>query len=184
MRNREEWAEWAINDTPSLLAVGCAAAVAHWMHGVVIVRKGAESTREAARKASGMRDKVDAFVAGVVVGRLDGSSDSGGYGQNDYGKYRGYYYCSDYYANTPLYDKRDMNCKSTKASAKAFDVPTGGGIYRSLVDSSRKFLQVLGRIMTGAFVPIAVIAVIVLLVYFVDQAMRWGIIARLPLGLG
>jgi non-specific protein-tyrosine kinase len=188
IRSLEEWADWVIIDSPPLLAVADGAAVARWVHGVLMVSKGTESTRDAARKAREMLDKVGARVAGVVVWGLEGGAGGGGYGYYGYGKYGGYYYYSDYYANTPADDKRgNKNGKSgkpTKASAKAVDIPAEGGIYIPPVSPGRRFLQAFGRIMTGVLVAIAVIAIIVLVVYFLDQAMGWGIIAMLSLGLG
>jgi len=179
IKSLEEWADWVIIDSPPLLAVADGAAVARWVDGVLMVSKGAESTRDAARKAREMLDQVGARVAGVVVWGLEGGAGGGGYG---YGKYGGYYYYSDYYANVPSDGKRSSGSSKSRP-AKAAEAPAGStpvsSVYIPPVSPGRRFLQTFGRIVMGVLVAVAIVAIIVLVVYFVDQAMGWGIVVTL-----
>ena len=60
----KEWADWIIIDSPPLLAVADAAAIARWVDGVLMVSRAATSTRESARKGREMLDKVGAHIVG------------------------------------------------------------------------------------------------------------------------
>lgn len=181
IKSLEEWADWVIIDSPPLLAVADGAAVARWADGVLLVSKGGTSTKDAARKGREMLENVGARIAGVVVWGLEGGPGGGGYGYYGYGKYGGYYYYSDYYANVPADGKRSSGSSKGKQPAKAVEAAAGAmqapTIYVPPVSPGRKFLQTFGRIMMGVLVAVAVIAIIVLVVYFVDQAMGWGMIA-------
>ena len=89
-----EWGDWVIIDTPPLLAVADPASVARWADGVLMVSQAGVTTREAAKKAMELLDKVGARIIGVVVWGLDETKA----GSAGYGYYAGgYYYYSSYY---------------------------------------------------------------------------------------
>ncbi|MBE0416981.1 MAG: polysaccharide biosynthesis tyrosine autokinase, partial [Coriobacteriia bacterium] len=88
----EEWADWVIIDTPPLLAVADAAAVARWVDGVLIVSRAGTSTRETAAKGVEMLEKVGARIIGSVVWGLDTAAAGSGYYSGYYGDYYSGYY--------------------------------------------------------------------------------------------
>lgn len=168
-----EWADWVIIDSPPLLAVADGAAVARWADGVLLVTKGGESTTDAASNSREMLAQVGARIAGVVVWGLEGGPGGGGYGYYGNGTYGGYYY-SQYYANAPADGRRSSKGGSTPAtSAVNTEAPTGA--YVPVERPGRTLLKALGRILTGVFMAVAIIALAVLVLYFADQAMGWGI---------
>ena len=82
VKSLEEWGDWVIIDTPPLLAVADAAAVARWADGVLMVYSGRAFPRaRPAAKAVELLHKVGAKMTGVVVCGLDESkSGPAGYG--------------------------------------------------------------------------------------------------------
>jgi len=168
-----EWSDWVIIDTPPLLAVADAAAVARWSDGVLMVSKGGESVRDAAKKARELMEAAGGHIAGVVVWGLDASSSSGSYGYYyGAGKY-GRYGCSDYYNNVPA-DTKPGKQPSKAAAVKA---PTAAStMYIPPVSPGRKFLQGVGKVLTAVLAVVAVLAIVALVVYFLDQAFGWGIL--------
>ena len=167
----EQWADWVIIDTPPLLAVADGAAVARYTDGVLLVTKGGSSTREAVKKAGEMLESAGGRLIGSAVWGLEAVSGRGGYGYG-YGKgygYGGYYSYADYY-NTPGPDEK---IGARQAAA------TSGGVYIPKKSPGRVFAEVVGRVLGMILAVVAVIAIAALVVYFMDQAMGWGILAGL-----
>ncbi len=190
LTNLEEWADWVIIDSPPLLAVADGAAVARWVDGVLLVSKGGQSTREAARKARELLENVGARISGVVVWGLEGGASGGGYGYHGYGTYGGYYYYSDYYANLPADGTRTArggkSAKPPQAGARAAEIPAAGAVYVPPVSPARKFAMNVGRVLAGILAFLVVVVIVLLCLYFLDQAFGWGIIpsAVAPIGMG
>lgn len=65
--NLRESVDWVILDSPPLLAVADAAAVARWVDGVLIVVQVGVSTRDAARKSREQLERVGARLLGVAL---------------------------------------------------------------------------------------------------------------------
>lgn len=180
----EEWADWVILDTPPLLAVADGASVARWADGVLLVTKGGESTREAVKRAHDMLGQVGARVVGSVVWGLEPGPGGGGYGYYyGRGKYGGYYYYADYYNATQEDGRR----------SKGGGSPRGGGtpaegvareVYIPPTSPGRRLAESVGKVLTGGLAVLAILAILALVVYFLDQALGWGIMVGLSPILG
>ena len=83
-------ADWVILDSPPILAVADAGAVARWADGALVVIRANSSSRDAARKARETLEQVGARVLGTVVWGLEGHAYGGGYGYVGYGSYHAY----------------------------------------------------------------------------------------------
>jgi succinoglycan biosynthesis transport protein ExoP len=183
----KEWADWIIVDSPPLLAVADAAAIARWVDGVLMVTRGGTSTREAARKGREMLEKVGARIIGVVVWGLEQAGSGKGYGYHYdgyYAGYGGYQYYGDYAPTEQGRSKKkdahvDSGAKSTAAPAS---VPRELELYIPQKSTGRKAAEFIGRLMAGLLAFLVVVAVIAVAVYFADQALGWGLVARI-LGL-
>ncbi len=184
----KEWADWVVVDSPPLLAVADASACARWADGILMVTRGGSSTRDAAKKGREMLDKVGARVVGVAVWGLEEAGSRGGYGYYYDGYYGGYYY-SDYY-NKDLIGGAMVGRRSGKpgkpdSGAKGFLEPavaseaTDIRIYEPVVSRGRRAAEFIGRVMAGVLAFVVVVAVIAVVVYFLDQAFGWGILAML-----
>ncbi len=166
----KEWADWVIVDTPPLLAVADGAAVARFTDGVLMVTKAAESTREAVKRAGELVESAGGRAIGSVVWGLDASAGRAGYGYG-YGKgsYGGYYSYADYY-NAP-----DEDTQTREASHRTTE--PAANVYIPAKSPGRKFAESLGRVLSGVLAVLAVLAIAALVVYFLDQALGWGIVA-------
>ncbi|MRS11511.1 MAG: polysaccharide biosynthesis tyrosine autokinase [Actinobacteria bacterium] len=168
----EEWADWIVIDTPPLLAVADGAAVARYADGVLLVTQAASSTREAVKKAGEMLESAGGRMIGSVVWGLDATgvraSYAYGYGRGSYG---GYYSYADYY-NAPE-DERTRKGSAQRAAEAA------GQVYIPPKSPGRRFAESLGRVMSIVLAVLAVAAIAALVVYFLDQAMGWGLIDQL-----
>ncbi len=71
----ERSVDWVVLDTPPLLAVSDAAAVARWADGVLMVVRGGVSKMPAVRKAADVLEKAGARLVGTVV-CADASEDA------------------------------------------------------------------------------------------------------------
>lgn len=181
VRTLGEWSDWVIIDTPPLLAVADAAAVARWSDGVLMVSKGGESVRDAAKKARELMENAGGRISGVVVWGLESEASSGGYGYYGGGKYSGYSYYSDYYnkpTSEPKPVKKGKQGKPAKSAAPAKTQPAPT-VYIPPVSPGRRFLQGLGRVLTVILAILAVLAIVVLVVFFLDRAFGWGIVSSL-----
>jgi len=167
------WADWVIIDTPPLLAVADGAAVARFADGVLLVTKGGSSTREAVKRASEMLENVGGRVLGSVVWGLDATGARSGYGYG-YGKgtYGGYYSYADYY-NAP--DVEDMRRSARSGAPQA----GAGEVYVPAKSAARKFGEGLVKVLTIGLAALAILAVAALVVYFLDQALGWGVVQGL-----
>lgn len=90
-----ESADWIVIDTPPLLAVSDAAAVARHADGILIVCQLGSSTRPDAAKAAELLNNVGAKVLGsVIASRQDerGARHGYGYDHGGYGYHEGYSY--------------------------------------------------------------------------------------------
>ncbi|MCE5192180.1 MAG: polysaccharide biosynthesis tyrosine autokinase [Actinomycetia bacterium] len=173
IKELEEWADWVIIDTPPLLAVADGAAVARWVDGVLLVTKAGESTRDAGKKAAEMLGQIGARVIGAVVWGLESSAAGGGYGYH-YGKgYKGYYYYADYYNAVPADGRSTKHGRSTHTTPSA---QTQQQVYLPPTSPGRKFAETVGKVLAGVLAALVVIVIIVLVVYFLDQAMGWGVV--------
>jgi len=104
------------------------------------------------------------------VGCLEALGGRGGYGYGTGYGYGDYYSYADYY-NTP---------EETQASAPAHR-STGGAssVYIPPKSPGRTIAEGVGRVVGVVLAVLAVLAVAALVVYFLDQAMGWGIVAGL-----
>ena len=169
----KQWADWIIIDTPPLLAVADGAAVARYADGVLLVTKGGSSTREAVKKAGEMVVSAGGRLLGSAVWGLDAVGRRGGYGYG-YGSgagYGGYYSYADYY-NAP--DAEEEAASPKRRVATASDT-----VYIPKKSPMRAAAEVIGKIFGVVLAVVAVLAVAALVVYFLDQAMGWGIVAGL-----
>lgn len=178
IKELEEWADWVIVDTPPLLAVADGAAVARWVDGVLIVTKGGASTRDAGKKAAEMLGQIGARIIGSVVWGLESAPGGGGYGYYAGKGYKGYYYYADYYNNVPA-DGR--SAKHGKQAAAVPSAQTQQQVYIPPTSPGRQFAEAVARVLTGVLAALVVIAIVLLVVYFLDQAMGWGIVTGLSL---
>ncbi|MGB4592255.1 MAG: polysaccharide biosynthesis tyrosine autokinase [Coriobacteriia bacterium] len=176
IKELEEWADWVLIDTPPLLAVADGAAVARWTDGVLMVTKGGESTREAAKKATEMLAQVGARVVGSVVWGLEQGGGAAGYGYYGGKSGKGYYYYSDYYNQYQGEASATGRAPGKRRSAStAPSAQTQQRIYIPPTSPGRRFAATVGRVLTSLFAFLMVVAIITLVVYFVDQAAGWGL---------
>ncbi len=180
IKELEEWADWVLVDTPPLLAVADGAAVARWVDGVLIVTKGGESTRDAGKKATEMLGQIGARVIGTVVWGLESTPGGGGYGYYAGSGYKGYYYYADYYNSVPADGRASKKGKSTSAVPSA---QSQQQVYIPPTSPGRRFAEAVGKVLAGVLSALVVIVIVVLVVYFLDQALGWGIVQGLSLGL-
>ncbi|KAF0207717.1 MAG: hypothetical protein FD171_1564 [Actinobacteria bacterium] len=178
LKELEEWADWIIVDTPPLLAVADAAAVARWSDGVLMVTRGGESTRDAAKKAAEMLGQVGARIVGSVVWGLEESSGGRGYGYY-YGKgYKGYYYYADYYnqyqGESPEHGRSKGGRKDTTSAIPSSQ--TQQQVYIPPTSPGRQLAMTVGRVITGVLAFLVIVVIVALVVYFLDQALGWGIV--------
>ncbi len=54
-----------------------------------------------------------------------------------------------------------------------------GGIYIPPVSPGRKIAMTVGRVLTGVLAFLVVVVIVLLVVYFLDQAMGWGLVGVL-----
>jgi capsular exopolysaccharide synthesis family protein len=178
LESLKEWGDWIIIDTPPLLAVADPAAVARWADGVLLVSRGGVSTREAAKKARELLDKVGARIIGAVVWGLEEAGSGRGYGYY-YDGYRGGYDYSDYYS--PQGGERRSK-KAPDSGAKG-TVAAGGlpepEIYVPEKSVGRRVAESLGRIMAGLLAFLVVLVIALVIVYFADKAFGWGLLTQL-----
>ncbi len=168
VKSLEEWGDWMIIDTPPLLAVADAAAVARWVDGVLMVTQAGASTREAGKKAVELLEKVGSKVTGVVVWGLDESrGSSGGYGYSS-----GYYYAS--YYSQPSGGRRGAKHDN---GAQAVGVSADAAADHWIPEESvgRKIARVIGTVLTGMLAFLLVVAIAAVVAYFLDQYFGWGL---------
>ncbi|MDR3687700.1 MAG: polysaccharide biosynthesis tyrosine autokinase [Coriobacteriia bacterium] len=166
-----EWGEWVIIDSPPLLAVADPAAVARWADGVVLVSKAGVTTRDAARKATELLAQVGAHTTGVVVWGLDESKA----GTSGYGYYGNAYYYSSYYSQAS--DGALRGGKKGKAEGSDGE-QSGQAEWAPEQSAGRRFASALGRILTGVLAFLLVIAILAIVLYFLDQYMGWGLASQ------
>ncbi len=183
IKELETWADWIIVDTPPLLAVADGAAVARWADGVLVVTKGGESTRDAAKKAAEMLGQIGARIIGSVVWGLEQSSGGSGYGYYGGKGYRGYYYYADYYnqyqGETPA-QGRSQSSQRHASTAVSTSQPQ---VYIPPVSPGRQFAATVGRVLAGVLAFLVIVVIIALVVYFLDQAMGWGVMQSVMQGM-
>ena len=172
----KDWADWIVVDSPPLLAVADAAAVARWADGVLMVTRGGVSTRENARKGQEMLEKVGARVIGVAVWGLEGDGSGVAYG------YGGYYYGS----YTPTEHRRskksqpDSGAKSASAAADSQDAD----FFTPEKSPGRRVAEFIGVAMAALVGLLVVLTLIAVAVYFADQAFGWGLMQGITQMLG
>jgi len=165
----EEWGDWVIIDTPPLLAVADAAAVARWADGVLMVTQAAFSTREAGKKAVELLQKVGAKITGVVVWGLDEArAGSAGYGYSS-----GYYYAS-YYSLAPGSGRRS-NKHDNGAQAVGVGAESAAMHWVPEESGGRRFARALGKVLTGVLAFLLIVAIAAVVAFFLDQYYGWGL---------
>lgn len=177
----KEWADWIIVDSPPLLAVADAAAIARWADGVLMVTRGGTSTREAARKGREMLEKVGARIIGVVVWGLEETAGGRGYGyyyDGYYGGYYGGYYYYGYYSANETGRSKKKGVADSGARGPAIDMASRE-VFVPEKSFGRRLAEFIGRLMAGLLAFAVVVAIVAAVVYFLDAAMGWGIVARL-----
>ncbi|MDI6692883.1 MAG: polysaccharide biosynthesis tyrosine autokinase [Anaerosomatales bacterium] len=170
----KKWADWVIVDTPPLLAVADASAVARWIDGVLFVSKAGVSTRGAIKQSAELLQQVGARVVGAVVWGLETTGGGSSYYYGGKG-YAGYYRYADYYKQYagPAEAEPARGRRGEQASAGTSE------IYIPPVSPGRKFLASVGRVMAGVLAFLAIVAIAAAVVYFIDQAFGWGIVQGL-----
>jgi hypothetical protein len=177
----KEWADWIVVDSPPLLAVADAAAIARWADGVLMVTRGGTSTREAARKGREMLEKVGARIIGVAVWGLEEAASGRGYGyyyDGYYGGYSGGYHYYGYYTPTETgRSKRKAKTADSGARGPAMDLdaPRDPELYIPDKSIGRRVAEAIGRVMAGLLAFLVVAIVILAVMYFVDQALSLGL---------
>jgi len=172
MKSLQEWGDWVIIDTPPLLAVADAAAVARWADGVLMVTQAGSSTREAGKKAMELLAKAGAKVTGVVVWGLDESKA----GSSGYGHSSGYYYAS-YYTKSAGKSGRDE--RDNGAQAVGVGMESAARDWMPEESGGRKFARVLGKVLTGLLAFLLIVAIAAVAAYFLDQYFGWGLLEGL-----
>jgi non-specific protein-tyrosine kinase len=160
----KEWADWVIVDSPPVLAVADAAAMARWVDGVLMVSRGGISSRDAARKGREILEKAGGHLAGVVIWGLSESGGGGAYGA--YG-YDGYY--SSYYGY---------------GGYGAAESDSGGDMSLPDKSTGRKVAEFIGRLVAGVLAFVVVLVVILVVLYFLDQYMGWGVVPVITKSIG
>jgi Mrp family chromosome partitioning ATPase len=164
--------DWVVIDSPPLLAVADAAAIARWVDGVLIVTRGGTSTRDAATKGREMLEKVGARICGVAVWGLEEGASARGYGYDGYG---GHY--SEYYNHGS--EQRRAEREPDRGGAAQRAARTIVRILRSRTqaepDASRpkanigqRVAEGVGRLMAGV-VALVVVVLVALVVYLLDR---------------
>ncbi len=163
----KDYADWVIIDTPPLLAVADGAAVARWCDGAVLVSKGGTSTRDELKKAREMLESAGGRVLGSVVWGLEARAGGFNYGYGGSG-YTSFYSYADYY-----------NTSTLEASGGGASVESFGSrqIYIPKKSAGRRFWESVGRVLGVLLAVLAVVAIAALVVYFLDQALGWEIVA-------
>jgi len=159
----EEWGDWVIIDTPPVLAVADPLSVARWVDGVVVVSRAGESTREAGQKSMELLGRIGVRVIGVVIWGLDDTKNTPGRG---YGYYTGGYY----------YDENRETQTPTNKTAGLSGQPVKWGPE---VSWGRRAARVVGRVLTGVLAFLAVLTVLALVAYVLDQYFAWGLTTQL-----
>jgi succinoglycan biosynthesis transport protein ExoP len=184
LESLKEWADWVIIDSPPLLAVADAAAIARWVDGVLVVTRGGTSTREAAKKGREMLEKVGARVSGVAVWGLEESAGARGYGYYYDGYYSGYGYAEYYNRGVEGAESGRRRKKGADSGAQgpAGLQATGAGaaeVYIPAQSPGRRAAEFIGRLMAGVLAFVVVLAIVAIVVYFLDGYFGWGIVGML-----
>ena len=179
IENLKEWADWIILDTPPLLAVADATALARWADGTLIVTRGGVSTRDAAVKARDMLDMVGAKIIGSVVWGLEEKYAEGGYG------YYGQYSYSAYYQQ-PEATNRSGNSKRghdsgarTVVNVRNSTEMSTPSVYFPQETGLRKAIRTAQRVVVGVLGVTLVLIVVAAVLYIFDHAFGWQIIENL-----
>jgi capsular exopolysaccharide synthesis family protein len=162
----KEWADWIIIDTPPLLAVADTASLVRWADGVLLVSRAGSATRDAARRAHQLLEKVGARVLGVIVWGFAEESPRSGY-------YTGYYnYYQAYGAKRGQVDIAQAGHGTREAS---LEPPVSFG---------RKAAVFVGRVMAGLLGFVVVVLVIVGVALVLDALYGLGIVRSVTGALG
>jgi len=164
-----EWADWVIIDSPPILAVADPVAVSRWVDGVLIVSRAGTSSKEAAAKAVELLGKVGARIAGVAVWGLDETKNRPGYGYG-YGYYTGgYYYARSYYgAGQAPAAPQSKSAPGPEDAEWVTEPPL-----------RRRFAATIGRVLSALLAFLAVVAVALIIGYFLDQYFGWELLPDL-----
>lgn len=179
IENLKEWADWIILDTPPLLAVADATALARWADGTLIVTRGGVSTRDAAVKARDMLEMVGAKIIGSVIWGLEEKLAGGGYG------YYGQYSYSAYYQQPDVASRSASSKRGHDSGAKAVvNVRNSTGasvpsVHFPQETGFRKAIRTVWRVLVGVLGIILVLVVALAVLYIADQALGWRIIENL-----
>jgi capsular exopolysaccharide synthesis family protein len=162
----KDWADWVIIDTPPLLAVADSTSLVRWADGVIVVSRAGTGTRDAARRAHQVLDKVGARMLGVIVWGFSEEGPRSGY-------YSGYY---DYYHAYSSKRVESPGAEPTGRQAmEMFDPPTSAG---------RKVAMFLGRVIALLLGFLLVLAVVIGLALLLDSVYHLGIVSAVTNALG
>jgi len=165
-----EWGEWVIIDTPPLLAVADPASVARWVDGVLMVSQASVTTRDAAKKAVEMLEKVGARTVGVVIWGLDENKP----GSSGYGYYGGGYYYSSYYA-LPVESGKRSKKSGAGGSAELADGSAVAVSWMPEASPGRRFAIFVGRVLTAVLAFLVVVAIAAVVAYILAQYFHWSL---------
>jgi capsular exopolysaccharide synthesis family protein len=185
LESLKEWADWVIIDSPPLLAVADAAALARWVDGVLVVTRGGTSTREAAKKGREMLEKVGARVSGVAVWGLEESAGARGYGYYYDGYYSGYGYAEYYNRGVEGAEsgrrRKKKGADSGAQSSPALQAAGAGAaeVHIPATSPGRRAAEFIGRLMAGVLAFVVVLAVVAIVVDFLDGYFGWGVVGIL-----
>jgi len=149
-------ADWIILDSPPLLSVADASAVARWADGVLLVSRARFSTKSNAERGRKILEQVGARLVGVVVWGVGLTRPGMGHG---YYSTSGASFIGESDSNK---SKRDKGPKSG-GPVKPGKAGLSGGIWAAVI--------------TGAFILMLVIASAILLM--LDARFGWGISLKL-----
>jgi len=178
--NLKEWADWIIMDAPPLLAVADPTALARWADGVLVVTKAGVTTRETAMKGREMLEMVGARILGSVVWGFDAASAQAGYG---YYGYNNPYSFAEYYQDVAS-GRSKQGKQRLDLAARVVGVATNTHSQEYVPvtvseTTAHKLARIAGQIVWVILGSALLLAILAVVIYFVDQAVEWGIIETL-----
>ncbi len=162
-----DWADWVIVDSPPVLAVSDPASVARWSDGVLMVARAGISTRDAGAKATEQLKRSGARIIGVAVCGVDKAGR--GWDGYDYARE----YAGHYFGVKPAEDAELTPIGPQPADALPAPRVVSVGSART------KAANILAKSVAALLGVAAVVAVLVVGTYLLDQQFGWGVMSTL-----